>query len=276
MISRTAVPERQWQMQTSDMVQAKVAVKCLFNSLDARFRDATSIHTGIAMLDRTGGLHAGEIMVLAGHPGVGKTSLAISVARHAAMHDAAVLSVSLAETTVQTAERFVLQESGVRPLPLRTGTLQRQDMTALTYAAAAVSKWRLQIEDTAALTAATIRECARRWRESEPADHALIVVDYLQLLADDCDTAAVLSSLLGTAKETRSALLLVSQHLADARERATVQSIATAVVYLCADIHTHEIVLAKHRYCQTPQTEQVVFDGSTFASVPPAEAETGT
>ena len=106
-------------------------------------------------------------MVLAGHPGVGKTSLAVSIARHALRHDAAVLWRSLAETLVQTAERFVLQETAVRPLALRMGQLQRADMTALTYAAADVSKWPLQIEDTVELSAASIRECARTWRESE-------------------------------------------------------------------------------------------------------------
>jgi len=256
------------------MASAKAAVKQLFSSLDDRFRDPTWVHTGTPMLDRTGGLHAGEVMVLAGYPGVGKTSLAISIARHATMHGAAVLWLSLAETVVQTAERFVLQESGVRPLPLRTGMLQRQDMTALTYAAATVSKCTLQIEDRVDLTAAAIRECARSWRESETADRALIVVDYLQLLADDCANAAILSSLLGAAKDTRAALLLVSQHLADARDRATLESVATTVVYLRADIHTHEIVLAKHRCCQTPQNELVVFDGSMFTAVP--EAPTGT
>src|SRR5436309_1125567 len=122
------------------MAHAKDAVKCLFSSLDTRFRDPTWIHTGTAMLDSTGGLHGGEIMVLAGHSGVGKTSLAVSIARHAVRHGAAVLWMSLAETLVQTAERFLLQESAVRPLALRIGQLQRQDMTALTYGAADMSK----------------------------------------------------------------------------------------------------------------------------------------
>jgi hypothetical protein len=78
---------------------------------------------------------------------------------------------------------------------------------------------------------------------------------------------SVLRSLLGTAKETRSSLLLVSQQLADAHERATLESIATAVVYLRANAQAHEILLTKHRYCQTPQTEEVTFEGSTFAAV---------
>jgi replicative DNA helicase len=251
------------------MAHAKDAVRRCFASLDTRFRDPTWIHTGTAMLDSTGGLHAGEIMVLAGQPGVGKTSLAISIARHALRHDATVLWLSLAETLVQTAERFLLQETAVRPLALRMGQLQRADMTALTYAAADVSKWPLQIEDTVELSAAAIRECARTWRENETEARALIVVDSLQLLADDCDLAAVLRSLLATAKETRSALMLVSQHLADAHARATFESIATAVVYLRADVHSHEIVLAKHRYCQTPQVEEVSFDGSLFAPASP-------
>ncbi|HEX7453444.1 MAG TPA: hypothetical protein VF294_14215, partial [Polyangiaceae bacterium] len=42
------------------------------------------------------------------------------------------------------------------------------------------------------------------------------------------------------------------------------QSIATAVVYLRADAQAHEVLLKKHRYCQTPQTEEITFEGSTF------------
>lgn len=258
-------------MRSSDMADAKVAVKRLFSSLDLRFRDSTWVYSGIPMLDSTGGLHAGEVLVLAGDPGVGKTALAISAASHAATHGAAVLWVSLAETLEQMAERFVLHQSAVPPLSLRTGRLERQHMTALTYAAATVSKWSLQVEDTVDLTAAAIRESSRTWRESETTERALIVVDCLQLVADDCDNASVLRSLLATAKETRSALLLVSQQLADAHERATLESVATAVIYLRAAIDTHEIVLAKHRYCRTPQTQEVVFDGSTFGTVPQAD-----
>jgi len=268
------VPERQGQVRSSDMASARDAVRQVFAAFDARFQDPTWIHTGIPMLDDAGGLHVGEVMVLAGHPGVGKTSLAISIARHALMHEAGVLWLSLADTVTQTAERFLLQQSGVGRLSLRTGSLQRQDMTSLTYAAATVSKWPLQIEDTIDLTATAIRETTRSWRASETSERALIVVDYLQLVADDCSNAAVLRSLLGTAKEANASLVLVSQHLADAHERATLESIATAVVYLRAELHARELVLAKHRHCQTPQTEEVLFDGSTFA-VPHVGQATG-
>jgi len=261
-------------MRGSGVEQAKASVKKLFASLDARFRSAAGVPTGISSLDHAGGLQAGEIAVLAGHPGVGKTSMAVSIASHAAaVQDGTVLWISLAETAEQTAERLVLHQSHVQPLALRTGKLQRQDMTNLTHAAATVSRWSFHIEDAADLTAAGIRERAREWRAASTATRALIVVDYLQLLADECDPAAVLRSLLGTAKETRSSLLLVSQQLADAHQRATLESIATAVVFLRSDVQAHEILLTKHRYCQTPQTEEVTFEGSTFTAVVESEQE---
>lgn len=111
----------------------------------------------------------------------------------------------------------------------------------------------MQIEDTIDLTAAGIREVARRWRASETAERALIVVDYLQLVADDCRDAEVLRSLLGTAKQVKASLLFVTQHLADGYERASVESLATAVVYLRAELHRHEIVLVKHRHRSRPR-----------------------
>ncbi|MEO8552942.1 MAG: DnaB-like helicase C-terminal domain-containing protein [Kofleriaceae bacterium] len=250
------------------MEHAKVAVKRLFSSLDQRFRQELGAPTGIPVLDASGGLRAGELAVLAGHPGVGKTALAISMATHTAAQSGAVLWFSLAETTVQTTERMLLHQAAMRPGPLRIGALQRQDMTDLTYAAATVSKWALHIEDAIDLDAAQIRERAREWRSLATSQKTLIIVDYLQLIAEECDPDATLRSLLGTAKATSSALLLVSQHLADARQRASLESIATAVIYLRAEPHTHEILLAKHRYCKAPQTEEVLFDGTTFAKPP--------
>ena len=140
-------------------------------------------------------------------------------------------------------------------------------MTDLTNAAATLSKFTLHIEDAIDLTAPAIREGTRAWRAATTASRLLVIVDYLQLVAEECDPTAVLRSLLGTAKQSGASLLLVSQHLADSHQRTTLESIATAVVYLRADLQTHEIVLAKHRYCQTPQTEKVTFEGSTFAGV---------
>lgn len=262
-------------MRSWGMDEAKVAVKRVFTSLDDRFRGCAGVPTGIPMLDAVGGMRVSELVVLAGHPGVGKTSLAIAITSHAARDGVPVLWLSLGETIVQTAERLLLGQTGTSPAALRIGNLQRQDMIELTHAAAAISKWPLQIEDALDMTAAGICECARGWRASETGPRALIVVDCLQLLADDCDSAAVLRSLLGTAKETRSALLLVSQHVADARERAMLEGIATAVVYLRAETHAHEIVLAKHRYCQVPQIEEVQFDGARFMALEPALPHVG-
>src|SRR4051812_34377344 len=198
---RTRIPptpdrERQKWMRSSGMEHAKSAVKRLFVSLDARFTSKEGAPTGIASLDAAGGLRAGELAVLAGHPGAGKTSLAISMATHTAMQDGSVLWFSLAETTLQTTERLLRRQAGMWPQPLRTGQLQRQDMTNLTYAAATVSKWAFQLEDAIDLTAAQIRERAREWRGHETSPRALIVIDYLQLLADECDATAVLRSLL--------------------------------------------------------------------------------
>ncbi len=99
------------------MEDARTSVLRLFTSLDARFKSAggAGVPTGIAAIDKAGGLGAGELFVLAGHPGVGKTSLAISIACRAAQPaNSAALWFSLAETAVQTIERFHLHPSDER------------------------------------------------------------------------------------------------------------------------------------------------------------------
>jgi replicative DNA helicase len=248
------------------MEHARVAVKRLFGRLDERFQSTAAIPTGIACLDAVGGLLEAELAVITGHPGVGKTAFALAIARHALHADREVLYVSLAETSLQIIERMLLAEACVDAVAFRTGRLQRQDMTHLTYAAATLSKWSLQIEDAVDLDAARVREVVRDWRATTTR-RALVIIDDLQLLTDDCDRAAALRTLVDTVKETAISLLLVSQLIADGRERAALESIATAVLVLRADTRLHEIVLVKHRHCETPQVHPIQFDGTRVADL---------
>lgn len=243
------------------MALAKELVKQCFSTFDARFRGRYAIQTGLPLLDDAGGIHPGDIVVLSAEPGLGKTTLATMIADRAATSNISVLWFSLCETGVQTLERFLRIDAGCAPALLRAGHLQRQDMTNLTYAAATLSKSPLSIEDDVDLDAAAIRERVQAWRPPGEYVRALVVIDYLQLLADEHDPIAALRSLIGTAKHHGVAILLVSQQVADARERTAIESVATAVVYLRADVHSRELVLAKHRYRQTPVIEEVRLAG---------------
>ncbi|MFT3697091.1 MAG: DnaB-like helicase C-terminal domain-containing protein [Kofleriaceae bacterium] len=243
------------------MAEAKVLVKQYFQHLDAKFRGAYAIHTGVPLLDDAGGLHPGELAVLAAPPGVGKTVLATLMACHAATSGTHVLWFALCETAMHAIERFLRVESHTAPSILRTARVLRQDMTNLTYAAATLSRSPLEIVDDIDFDAAAIRERVEQWRQSEDGSRGLIVIDYLQLIASEHDPIAALRSLLGTAKQTRVAMLLLSQHIADLRERTAIEGIATATMYLRADLDVHELVLAKHRYARTPAVETIRLDG---------------
>src|SRR5262245_36526237 len=169
----------------------KGLVKKVFSSLDERFKSAdgiTGVPTGFTDLDtRTAGLQPTELIIMAARPAMGKTSFAMSIAQNAATGDGwPCLVFSLEMSSTQLAERMLCSEARVDSTALRRGQLQRQDMTNLTYAAAALSKAPTLLADTPALSLREVRARARRFRSSKDLfgdkKTGLIVIDYLQLM----------------------------------------------------------------------------------------------
>ena len=144
---------------------------------------------------RIGGLHDSDLIILAGRPGMGKTSLATNIAFNAADRlltdqalgigpdksiGAATAFFSLEMSADQLATRILAEQSGISSSALRMGKISREEFQALSFASQRLAQLPLYIDDTPGLTIAGLRARARRLKRRH--DIGLIVVDYLQLL----------------------------------------------------------------------------------------------
>ncbi len=157
----------------------------------------SGITTGLDSLNgKMGGLHRSDLIILAGRPGMGKTSLATNIAFNAAqrlMRDkadgigpdkslgAGTAFFSLEMSADQLATRVLAETSGISGESLRMGKISQHDFRNLARAAAELEQLPLYIDDTPGLTIAALRTRARRLKRQRGID--LIIVDYLQLLS---------------------------------------------------------------------------------------------
>jgi len=141
------------------------------------------LRTGFAALDTyLGGMKRSDLVILAARPGLGKTSLVLTIARNAAVAQAANVAVfSLEMSGEQLARRLLSGESGVEQNRLQLlGHLREDEERAVMDAVGKLSPLGIYIDDTAALTVADMRAKARRLAHERGLN--LIIVDYLQLM----------------------------------------------------------------------------------------------
>lgn len=142
----------------------------------------TGIATGFARLDELlSGLQASDMIILAARPSVGKTALALNMARHVAVHDSrAVLIFSLEMAKEQLVQRMICMEGQIDSGKLRTGFLARQVFSKLQVAAGKLDTAPIYIDDTPNISILELRSKARRHASQHALD--LIIIDYLQLM----------------------------------------------------------------------------------------------
>lgn len=138
------------------------------------------LETGFRILDRlTSGLHAGDLVLLAARPGMGKTSLALDIVRHVALDGAGTVGIVALEGTEEgLVRRLLCADASVPVKRARAGDVDEDEEEALVHAAGRVRQSSIPIEDTSALTTSEIRTRGRRMVEVDGAE--LLVVDYLQ------------------------------------------------------------------------------------------------
>lgn len=145
-------------------------------------RSVTGVASGFGELDAvTSGFQRSELVVLAARPGVGKTSLALNIARNAAVrrqHGVAVFSLEMSRDTL--VQRLLCSEAGVDAYRLRTGQLGSDAWPRIAEAMDTLSRAAIFIDDTPGISVMEMRAKARRLRASNPVD--LFIVDYLQLM----------------------------------------------------------------------------------------------
>lgn len=238
--------------------------------------DVTGVPTGFIDLDRKlAGLQPSDLVILAARPSMGKTSLALNIARHAA-RTVGVGIFSLEMSRGQIATRLLCAEARVDASRIRTGFLSKdQDWPALTRAAEELYPLPLFIDDTPGLNVNQIRSKTRRLKSLHP-ELGLIVVDYIGLMSGDPrlsreqQVAASSRGLKALAKELNLTVLALSQLnrgveqrpnkrplLSDLRESGAIEQDADVIMFIYRDEYYNkdnsaepgvaEVIIAKQR-----------------------------
>ena len=147
-----------------------------------RKEEITGIPTGFSQLDKmTSGFHAGQLIVIAARPSMGKSAFSINLAAHAAMRakkSVAFFSLEMSKEDVMV--RLLSSEAKVHMGSLRNGRLQDSDWPRLIAAAGSISEAKLYVDDTAGISPHEVRARARRLKSRGELD--MIVIDYLQFM----------------------------------------------------------------------------------------------
>ncbi|MDO7842945.1 replicative DNA helicase [Sphingomonas immobilis] len=166
----------------------------------------SGITTGLDSVNaKIGGMHHSDLMILAGRPGMGKTSLATNIAFNAAqryMRDRAdgiphsesvgakVAFFSLEMSADQLATRILSEQARISSEALRMGKISRAEFNQLAAAAADLENLPLFIDDTAGLTIAALHTRMRRLQRRHNNEIGLVVIDYLQLLTGSAKSSS--------------------------------------------------------------------------------------
>ena len=213
------------------------------------------VPSGFSDLDAmTNGFHPAELIIIAARPGMGKTSFAMNIAQHAALHanvPTAVFNLEMSKEQLGT--RIIWSESLIPGDKIRTGNLNEKDWPILANTVGKLSKAPLYIDDTSSITITDIRAKARKLQ----LEHGLglIIVDYLQLIqgsrrneSRQQEISEISRSLKILAKELSVPVIALSQlsratekredkkpQLSDLRESGAIEQDADIVMFLHSD-----------------------------------------
>ncbi|MCE9585163.1 replicative DNA helicase [Candidatus Nomurabacteria bacterium] len=249
------------------------------------------IPTGFRDLDvMLSGFQKSDLIILAARPSVGKTTLALDIARMAAtVHDKSVGIFSLEMSTQQLIDRMLSAESRVNAWNLRTGNLSSdREFSQLRDSLDKLSKAKIFIDDEAGNSIAKMKAASRRLKAEKGLD--LIVVDYLQLMTTSKNYDSMVNqvteisrSLKSLAKELDVPVLALSQlsravesrggkpRLSDLRDSGSIEQDADVVMFIHREdkgkdeserTNIAEILIEKHRNGPTGKVD-LYFDDKT-------------
>jgi replicative DNA helicase len=238
----------------------------------------TGVPTGFSHLDNlTSGLQNSDLIILAARPSMGKTALALNIARNAAVDAGVPVAIfSLEMSKEQLSLRLLCAEARIDSSRLRSGFFSMEDWERLTDAAGVLSAAPIFIDDSPSLSAMEVRAKARRLKMDK--NIGLIIIDYLQLMQArgsaerrDLEISEISRSLKALAKEINLPVVALSQlnrmleqrndrrpRLSDLRESGALEQDADVVAFIYRDEvynkeennphkGTAEIILAKQR-----------------------------
>ncbi|GAA2495069.1 replicative DNA helicase [Winogradskya consettensis] len=234
------------------------------------------VPTGFADLDRLlNGLHAGQLIIVAGRPGLGKSTVSMDFARNAAIRSNCAAAIfSLEMSKIEMVMRLLSAEARVPLHSLRSGQLSDDDWTKLARRMGEISEAPIFVDDTPNMNLMEIRAKARRLKQRH--NLKLLVIDYLQLMSSPKKTESrqqevseLSRGLKLLAKEIECPVIAVSQlnrgpeqrtdkrpQLSDLRESGSIEQDADVVLLLHRDDYYDkesprageaDFIVAKHR-----------------------------
>jgi replicative DNA helicase len=249
----------------------------------------TGVPTGFADLDSlTNGLHPGQLIVIAARPAVGKSTMALDIARAASIrHNQTSVLFSLEMSKHEITMRLLSAEARIPLQTMRTGQMRDDDWVKLTRRLGEMASAPLYIDDSPNLTMMEIRAKSRRLKQRN--ELRLVIVDYLQLMTSHSkvenrqqEVSQISRSLKLLAKELEVPVIALSQlnrgpeqrndkrpQLSDLRESGAIEQDADVVILLHReDMYEREsprageadLIVAKHRNGPT-STIVVAFQG---------------
>lgn len=249
-----------------------------------RKQAVTGLPTGFLEYDKlTAGLHPGQLIIVAGRPAMGKTSLVLSMAQNSAVQSKSVVALfSLEMSKEELGFRLLSGLARIDSKRLRVGRLMERDWPRLTVAADQLAKARIFIDDSGGLTVMDMRAKCRRLLSMEK-KLDLIIVDYLQLMkgsklsqkdgSREREISEISRNLKELAKELKCPIIALSQlnrgvesrqdkrpMLSDLRESGAIEQDADMVCFVyrdevynkeTEDKGVAELIVAKHRAGET-------------------------
>ena len=272
-----AVTNKEWGKQGSSMTDILLNTFSRIDALCKNKGGITGIPTGFVDFDRlTAGLHPSDFIIIAARPSMGKTAFALNIAAHVALHqDKHVALFSLEMSDEQITERILCAEGAVDSQKLRVGELNKDDWDRMLCTAEMLGGENLQVDDTPEITAAALRQKARKIKSQHGLD--LIIIDYLQLMEGSKgktenrqqEIAEISRSLKALARELNVPVIALSQlsravetrqdkrpMLSDLRESGSLEQDADIVAFLYRDDYYNpdsqnknitDLIIAKHR-----------------------------
>ena len=241
--------------------------------------DVTGVPTGFIDLDRmTSGLQAGDMVVLAARPSMGKTAFAVNIAEHVALNEGLPVAIfSMEMGAAQLAVRIVGSIGRIDQGHLRTGKLTDDEWPRLTEAIERLRTISLHIDESPGLTPSELRANARRLAR-QCGKLGLIVVDYLQLMSGSSEGGGdnratelgeISRGLKMLAKELKCPVIALSQlsrgvesrtdkrpMMSDLRESGAIEQDADVIMFIYRDDYydknskepgVAEVIISKQR-----------------------------
>ncbi len=206
---------------TNDIVGIREVLVDTFERIEKLYESdggITGIPTGFRDIDlMLSGLQASELVVIAGRPSMGKTSLALNIAQHVSIKEKIPVGVFSLETSKeQIVQKMLCSEARVDSQRLRTGRLIDEDWQKLSMAVGKLSEAPVYIDDTPGISSLELRAKARRLKGEY--DLGLIIIDYLQLMQGSANSenrtqeiAEITRSLKSLARELKVPVISLAQ-----------------------------------------------------------------